>query len=178
MTLRYGDLHNSPHWKLHRTFSVTIFIETAVHVYVSRWHALFHGASKPPSQPRTLTCGWAGLKGGISWGMEFREKGTFKSETRFAPLLILSRRLVSVSADSEKLRFEPAHISHDPLARPVGAQNPSPSSVSYIIMSLVHSYQPEFTLYLHKSLRMACNRPKQSILLTVNIWRSCDEKWP
>ena len=114
-------------------------------------------------------CGWAGLKGGILWGMEFREKGTFKSETRFAPLLILSRRLVSVSADSEKLRFEPAHISHDPLARPVGAQNPSPSLVSYIIMSLVHSYQPEFTLYLHKSLRMACNRPKQSILLTVNI---------
>ena len=68
--------------------------------------------------------------------MEFREKGTFKSETRFAPLLILSRRLVSVSADSEKLRFEPAHISHDPLARLVRAQNPSPSSVSYIIMSL------------------------------------------
>ena len=73
--------------------------------------------------------------------MENRAKGTFKSEARFAPLLILSRRLVSVSADSEKSRFEPAHISHDhdPLARPVGAQNPSPSSLSYIIMSLVHS---------------------------------------
>ena len=109
------------------------------------------------------------IKRGYLVGGGISRKGTFKSETRFAPLLILSRRLVSVSADSEKLRFEPAHISHDPLARPVGAQNPSPSSVSYIIMSLVHSYQPEFTLYLHKSLRMACNRPKQSILLTVNM---------
>ena len=68
--------------------------------------------------------------------MEFREKGTFKSENRFASLTIIT---VSVSADSEKSRLEPAHILHDPLARPVGAQTPSPSSVSYILMPLVHS---------------------------------------
>ena len=36
------------------------------------------------------------IKRGYLVGMECREKCTFKSETRFAPLLILSRRLVSV----------------------------------------------------------------------------------
>ena len=51
---------------------------------------------------RSLYMWLSRIKRGYLVGDGISRKGTFKSETRFAPLLILSRRLVSVSADSEK----------------------------------------------------------------------------
>ena len=76
-------------------------------------------------------CGWAGLKREIVWLGVFWEKSTFLSETRFAPHLMLSRRLVPLPSKSEHFFFEqplwtvtlPLKFDHSNLVRQIWILN-------------------------------------------------------
>ena len=51
------------------------------------------------------TCGWTGLKAGFWWQTCFWENPTFRSETRFAPHLTISRRLAPFSIEFEQKKL-------------------------------------------------------------------------